>query len=243
LFETLSKDRLYKGIVDQIIHSILSGKIRTGDQLPPEPELAQQFGVSRTVVREAIKALSLVGLVDVSPGRGTFVTQPPIETIASSLQLMFKLENHSFDDLLFARHILEVPIARLAAENAKPENAKALEANLRGMEGSLNNPEAFIKYDTSFHAELARATQNAVLGILVQPVMMMLLATRQALVRVPDMAERALAFHKRIYQAVLNKDSDTAEKSMRDHLTQVAEDLDRARKHGILNVEDLYAKV
>ncbi len=231
MFEPLTRDRLYRGIIDQITRSILTGRMRPGDHLPSEPELSEQFGVSRTVVREAIKALTMQGLVDVVPGRGTIITQPPIETVVNSLQLIIKLEDHSFDDLIEARRLLEVPIARLAARNAQAENIDALAANLEGMRSSTDDIEAFVRYDTAFHAELANATQNIVLRVLVQPIVHLLQASRETLVRVPHVAYRALDFHQHIYEAVIAHDPEAAEKSMYDHLAQAAEDIERARHY------------
>lgn len=235
MFEPLTRDRLYKGIVDQVMHSVMTGQMRPGDQLPTEPELAEQFGVSRTVVREAIKALVSQGLVDVSPGRGAFITQPPIETVINSLYVTLKLEDHGYDDLLVARQLLEAPIARLAAENATAENKAALARHLSLMSDHRGDPAAFISHDTAFHAELARATQNTVLTILIQPIISLLQGMRETVVRFPDIPVRATYYHQLIYQAVVAKDGPGAEQAMRDHLAQVAEDVERARQAGLLD--------
>lgn len=238
MFAPLNKGRLYQGVIDQITQSVMSGKMRAGDQLPTEPELAEQFGVSRTVVREAMKALSLQGLVDVTPGRGTFVTQPPAEIVITSLLLMLKLEDHSLDDLMAARRLLEAPIARLAAENAQTSDIETLEANLRGMRTSLNDPDAFLEYDTAFHGHLARATHNMVLTVIAQPIILMMRSIRHSMAAVPDMAMRALHFHQALYEAVVSKDGAAAEKCMLEHLEQVAEDLERARQQGTTARDD-----
>jgi GntR family transcriptional repressor for pyruvate dehydrogenase complex len=220
--------------VDQITRSILTGQMRPGDQIPTETELAEQSGVSRTVVREAIKALSLQGLVHSTPGRGTFISQPPLETVIDNLHLMLSLEDHTFDDLMVVRELLEVPIARLAARHAQPGNIEALATHLQGMRDYAHDQDGFIHHDTAFHAELARATQNVVLTILQQTISKMLRGARVMLVRVPDAANRALAFHEQLYQAVADADPNAAEQDMRDHLAQVAEDIARARQSGLL---------
>lgn len=229
LFEPIEKDRFYKHIVHQITRSILTGQMQPGDQLPTEPELAEQFDVSRTVVREAIKALNMQGLVSVTPGRGTFITQPPIETVTNSLHMMLTFEDHPGDDLIVARRILEIPIVRLAAEHATTENIAALQEYLDGMRAAQDAPEDFIAHDTAFHAELARATQNAVLSVLIQPIIMLLQGTRETLVRVPSSVERALKHHERVFDAIKAGDADNAEQAMLAHLDQVEEDTDRAQ--------------
>lgn len=230
-FEPLTKDRLYRGIVDQVTEAILTGKMHPGDRLPTETEMAEHFGVSRTVVREATQALRAQGLVDVSPGRGTYVTQPTFESVMSSFQLMLRLENHSFDDLMVARRLLEVPTSRLAAMHALPENLEVLRASNEGMANALDDPETYMHHDTQFHAELARATQNTVLSVLIQPLIMMLQSGRPIVVRVPGKAERSLECHRRIYQAVADSDGEAAARCMQEHLQQIAEDRERARAH------------
>src|SRR5437016_11346795 len=91
MYKTVQSSRLYEQIVQQIEDSILKGTLKTGDQLPAERELAQQFGVSRTAVREAVKALSEKGLVEAYSGRGTFVTNGTSQAIRHSLDLMMRI--------------------------------------------------------------------------------------------------------------------------------------------------------
>src|ERR1035437_1829315 len=91
LYQTIATSRLYEQIVEQIEKSIVGGEIKPGEQLPPERELAQRFGVSRTAVREAVKALSEKGLVEALPGRGTFVTNSRSQTIRQSLDRMIRI--------------------------------------------------------------------------------------------------------------------------------------------------------
>jgi GntR family transcriptional repressor for pyruvate dehydrogenase complex len=229
-FEPLTKERLSRGIVDQITEAILTGRMRPGDRLPTENELADQFGVSRTVVREATQALQAQGLVEVAPGRGTYVTHPTFESVMGSFQLMLKLEDHSFDDLLAARYLYEVPIARLAAEHALPENIGVLKACNEGMASALDDPTTYMEHDMQFHAELARATQNAVLSVLIQPLILMLQSSRPIVVKVPGKAELSLEAHWRIYEAVARGDGEAAAQCMRDHLDQIAWAREQARQ-------------
>lgn len=229
MFEPLSRNGLYHKIVDQITESILTGRMRPGDQLPTETELAEQFNVSRTVVREAIKALSVQGLVQVTQGRGTFITQPPIEKVINSLQLLLTLDNHSFDDLMFARHLYEEPIARLAAQNATPDNLKVLKKCNDGMREAIGNAEQYMGFDVKFHSELALATKNTVLAVLIQPLFMMIQASRPIIATVPGKSERSLACHEKIYDAIAAHDPDAAVVAMREHLEQIARDRDLAR--------------
>src|SRR5438105_12216821 len=116
LYKAVRTSRLYEQIVQQIEDSILKGTLKTGDQLPAERELAQQFGVSRTAVREAVKALSEKGLVEAYSGRGTFVTNGTSQAIRHSLDLMMRInQQDGLAHLVEVREILEPEIAAMAA--------------------------------------------------------------------------------------------------------------------------------
>jgi DNA-binding FadR family transcriptional regulator len=97
------------------------------------------------------------------------------------------------------------------------------------MASSLKEPDLYMEYDLQFHAELARATQNTVLSVLIQPLILMLQSARRILASVPGKAQRSLDCHRRIYEAITRRDPDAAERCMRDHLEQVANDRIRAR--------------
>ena len=127
MYKVVQTSRLYEQIVQQIEESILKGEIVEGSQLPAERELAEQFGVSRTAVREAIKALQEKGLVDALPGRGTFVTNGSSNGMRRSLDRMVKGgESHGLAYLVEVREMLEPEIAALAATRADYEDLAAM---------------------------------------------------------------------------------------------------------------------
>src|SRR5215472_14907297 len=116
LYRTIKSSRLFEQIVQQVEESILKGQLKPGDQLPAERDLAQRFGVSRTAVREAVKALREKGLVEAYSGRGTFVTNGTSQAIRQSLDLMIRIGRHEGAvHLAELRHMLEPEIAALAA--------------------------------------------------------------------------------------------------------------------------------
>src|SRR5262245_49310224 len=118
----LRRDRLYEQVAESIEELISSGKLKAGDQLPPERELARILGVSRTVVREAIKALSERGMVTIQPGYGIFVREFDANHVSGQVGRLFRLNRSSYDDIALVRRILEMEIAGLAAENAQPQD-------------------------------------------------------------------------------------------------------------------------
>src|SRR5215467_10712201 len=135
MYKAVRSSRLYEQIVQQVEESIQKGALKTGDKLPPERELAEQFGVSRTAVREAVKALREKGLVEAYPGRGTFITSETSNTIRRTLDRMVragKLEGTL--QVVEVREILEPEIAALAATRANEEVVNEMREAVRIMD-------------------------------------------------------------------------------------------------------------
>ncbi len=221
--------RLYEHIVAQIEQQILGGTLRPGDRLPNERKLAEQFRVSRTVVREAVKALREKGLVQGYQGRGTFITNGTASAVRHSLGLMMKIgSSQSANDLAEAREILEPEIAALAAKRATKEHLEAIRQAVVTMETALNNVDAFVEADLQFHLTLAHATQNPLIPTLIDPIVDLLREERKRTFKHGG-AARGQAHHKKILDAILRRDADAARAAMRAHLKQVRKDskLDR----------------
>ncbi len=226
----VKSDKLYQGIVNQIQDQVFNGKLASGDRLPSEKDLAEQFGVSRTAVREAIRILNEQGLVRVYHGRGSFIAEPTTDIVADSFGLLLQVERCSHSDLLEARYVLETEIVGLAAQRAVRENVLALHKHLNQMSETVREPDAFIIADTAFHEELARATGNPVFVVMIQPIAALLRETRTTLAKVSGAPERVLRHHRAIYEAVAAGDVEGSRKAMRDHLRQVARDAELAEK-------------
>lgn len=235
MFDPIKPQPLYIQISNQITETILSGDMEPGDRLPTEIELANQFDVSKTVVREAIKILHAKGLVEVAPRRGIIVTKPGIDTLIEGFSIKLNLEKSSFLHLLSARKIIEVPAAGLAAENSSVDNVNRLHKNLLGMKQNINNLDGFINNDTAFHAEIGRATQNQVLAILILIMAQLLNKIRQEAIYLPEIRMDALTSHENIFSAIKEKDPNTAEKEMSKHLDRVIEYTIIAHKEGLVH--------
>jgi GntR family transcriptional repressor for pyruvate dehydrogenase complex len=152
VYKAVQTSRLYEQIVRQIEGSILSGALKTGDQLPPERELAQQFGVSRTAVREAVKTLREKGLVEAYSGRGTFVTDGTSHAIRQSLDLMLRIgQPNGSAHLAEVREILEPEIAALAAARAEEQHLATMREAVAVMDRARQDPDAFIEADLDLH--------------------------------------------------------------------------------------------
>ncbi len=222
--------KLYKNIVSQVREMIISGTLKKGDRLPSERDLANQFGVSRTAVREAIKSLSEIGLVDIMVGRGTFVANNTADRIVESVNLLLNVEQVKMEDLHYARNVLEMPIARLAARNCTDENIKQLSNLLDQMESNQKHTIKFIDADTEFHVELARATGNSAFVVLIQAIIQILKRERTYSLNFQDQTTVALEHHKEILELVKQKDEKGAEKAMQSHLDDV--------QHVLISIKD-----
>jgi GntR family transcriptional repressor for pyruvate dehydrogenase complex len=225
LYRVVQTSRLYEQIVEQIERSILQGSLKTGDQLPAERELAQQFGVSRTAVREAIKTLREKGLVRLQPGRGTFITNGTSRTIRQSLDFMTRIgQLDGLAHLSEVRAVIEPEIAALAATRIEEPHIAAMREAISVMDRSRKNPEAYIEADLDFHLALAEAVANPIILTLIDSIVDLLREQRLRIFWVPGGPERGQVHHKLILQAIEQRDPVNARLAMSAHLQQVAID-------------------
>ncbi len=223
-YTQIQSARLYEKIVEQIQAQILNGELHYGDRLPTERELADKFGVSRTAVREAVKALVEKGLVQSRPGRGTFITNGAARAVRDSLGFMMKIGSmEGSDNLVETREILEPEIAALAAERARDQDLATLRDCLATMDAALSDADAFIEADLNFHLALARATQTALIPTLIDPIVGLLREHRKRIF-LANGAPRGQYHHKRIFEAITRHDPEAARQAMRAHLQQVRAD-------------------
>lgn len=225
VYKTVRTSRLYEQIVQQIEDSILKGVLKPGDQLPAERELAQRFGVSRTAVREAVKALREKGLVEAYSGKGTFITNGTSQAIRQSLDLMIRIgQNEGALHLAEVRLILEPEIASLASRRIEDQLLATMREAVATMDRSLHDPDAYIEADLDFHLALAEAAGNPIILSLLDSIVGLLREQRMRIFAVNGGPERGQFHHKRILAAVERRDPDAARELMRDHLRQVGED-------------------
>jgi len=216
----------------------MEGKLQPGDKLPAERELAEQFGVSRNAVREAVKVLTKKGLVVVQPGRGTFVTDITDSTtgvMRDSLGLMVGIgPDNRLTDLIQLRAIIEPEIAAVAAEVATGEDILTMQLAIETMDAAMDSTEVnvdmYTEADLDFHHALAKATQNTLLPILIGPIVDLLREQRMRMARVGGAAQRGQYHHKRILEAVKRHDSGAARQAMQAHIDQILDDYDAASR-------------
>ncbi|PYT72704.1 MAG: GntR family transcriptional regulator [Acidobacteria bacterium] len=230
MYKVVRSSRLYEQIVQQVEESIQKGALKTGDKLPPERELAQQFGVSRTAVREAVKALREKGFVEAYPGRGTFIMETSAHPIRLSLDRMVKAgQAEGSRYLTEVREMMEPEIAALAAERAEAEDLAAMHESFEVMERAKRDPDAFIEADLDFHLALAEAAANPIILSLIDSIVGLLREQRMGIFQVEGGPERGQYHHKKILDAVEHRDAAGAREAMKAHMRQVREDSRKAR--------------
>jgi GntR family transcriptional repressor for pyruvate dehydrogenase complex len=227
MYTPIHSGRLYEQIVAQIEQRILDGELRPGDKLPAERDLAEQFGVSRTAIREAMKALVQSGLVKIHPGRGTYVTDSTSMVVRHSIDMLVRVGNETgIKDLVEVREILEPEIAALAAIRANREDIEAMENAVKAMDQAMDDPDTYIEADLDFHLALAQGSNNALIPVLIDSLVDLLREHRKRAASVDGGLERGQPFHKIIMEAIKSKDANAARKSMRAHLEQVRKEIE-----------------
>ena len=225
MYKVVRTSRLYEQIVQQIEESVLNGTLKPGDQLPAERDLAQRLGVSRTAVREAVKALREKGLVEAYSGRGTFVTDGTSQAARQSFDLMIKIgQQEGSPHLAELRLLLEPGIAALAAQRIKDEDLATMREAVAVMDRSQKDPAAYIEADLDFHLALAEAAGNPLILSLIDSIVGLLREQRMKIFNVEGGPQRGQVHHKNILQAMERRDPEMARSAMRVHLEQVRQD-------------------
>ena len=230
LFKALERDAtLTDRVTQQIEDLIVIGHLRPGNRLPPERELAHRFGVSRTVVREAVRALVAKGLLEVRSGSGTIVCSPTAQTLAQTMSLFLRVGQRDLDyrKILEVRRLLEVEIAGLAAERRTEEDLEVMKAILQEAE-SGGDRDRFVRTDMAFHSALARATYNELFSVLLDSIADVMITMRQMAFDIPDAFTRALRYHRAIFEQVKRGDPEGARQAMREHLVEAEDTIRQA---------------
>jgi GntR family transcriptional repressor for pyruvate dehydrogenase complex len=204
-------------VVDKITNSIINGELSDGELLPPENQLCEIFGISRSILREAIRVLVSKGLVEVKQGHGTFVRRPKIDVPEEAVRNYLMTNTFSLLQLMEVRTPIEVEVARLAAERRKEKHVNIMQASLQMMSSDSNTAEAFSDADETFHKAIIEASGNLLFGIMIRSIMGNLHISRQLAIRHFGI-EVVSQEHQRIYDAIKNKQPSVAALKMEEHM-------------------------
>lgn len=225
--KSIQTKKIYKNIVEQIIFLIRDGSLKCGDKLPPERALAEMLDVSRASLREALSVMEIMGIVDIRPGEGSFVSDFNVQPFISLVLPLILKDEGVENELIEFRKILEVSGIKFVVENLKKDEPllQELKNITIMMEDSINDKELGTKLDTKFHKLLYTLTGNSILFTVMGYVEFILDKTvkynRGKLLQNEDSARELLKQHKSIYDAVIEGDAKKAAQRMEKHLNYV----------------------
>jgi GntR family transcriptional regulator, transcriptional repressor for pyruvate dehydrogenase complex len=222
VIEPIRRNRLYQGIVEQVEGLLAKGDLRPGDQLPPERQLAERFQVSRASVREALRTLELLGIVETRAGGGTFVRLTSPDDLARPLTSLMA-RGHSLVDVIELRGLIEPAIAALAAERITPAQLNELGAIFAEQERRVTAGEPYAEEDTRFHELIGQAARNELLTTMLGVVWDVLRESREQWLQTNQRAHASVDAHARILSALAAHDAEGARRASADHIKAVGE--------------------
>ncbi|MEC0299038.1 FadR/GntR family transcriptional regulator [Peribacillus frigoritolerans] len=232
VYKKIKPKKIYEEVSDELYEMIRSGSLKPGEQLDSIQQLAENFQVGRPAIREALSALSSMGLIEIKQGEGTFVKTFDPAIMNHPLSAALLMDQDNIKHLLEVRKILESGTAEVAAKKRTEENLIKLKDMLFNMEKVSDDEELSDKADISFHVAVANASQNELLITLMNHVSELMTEKMRDIRRVALYSEemtlkQLYQQHVRIYDAIVAQDEDGARSAMLFHLQSVEESLDR----------------
>lgn len=215
--DVLNKKPLYEQIADSIEEAIIY-KGERGNRLPSEMALARQFGVSRTIIREALKLLQARGLVEIRVGGGAYITKPESEDVSELLLRIVQMDRIEDKDVYEIRIILEVAAIREAVNRISESEIDALEVQVGEMEKVMSNLQSRIDMDLGFHYLIAKYSGNRMLALMIKTMTGVLSKFIVAASKVGGSDKDGIYHHRRIVEALRTRDPEIAAKAMKEHL-------------------------
>jgi GntR family transcriptional repressor for pyruvate dehydrogenase complex len=224
VFQTVNREaRLSDKVTAAILETIASNQLKPGDLLPPERELGRQFGVSRTVIREAVRALAAKGMLEVRSGSGVRIVAVDEGTVRESMRHFVHGSRLDYGKVDEVRHVLEVACAGLAAERATEDDIAAMDTAIDAFENECSDLDKSVSHDLAFHRAIATATHNELFLVLHDSMGEMLLEVRRRnLSKGRDERRLVVGMHRRIRDGIAVHHPAAARQAMADHLGHVS---------------------
>jgi GntR family transcriptional repressor for pyruvate dehydrogenase complex len=218
-------------VADRIRTLLLDGTFAPGQPLPSERHLAEQFGVSRGSIRDALRTLETIGLLETRHGQGTFPHELSVDRLVAPLASVMAYRSDLQDELLDVRRMFEPAVARVAAERATEEDLADLQRILDTQRQKLKAGQSAIAEDTAFHAVLARATRNRVVMSIMATLNDLLVDSRTQSLNQKGRPARSVDGHEAVVAALRCHDAEGASEAMYNHIDQIADLHAPARKN------------
>lgn len=221
MFTPVKNQKVYEVVIEQIKEMIKTGKLKKGDKLPPERELVEELKVSRASIREALRALEILGLVESRHGDGNFIRDNFEDSLLEPVSLMFMLEESSPKDILELRMVLETETAMLAAERIDADTLNGIKLIIDKFKATTDE-KLNTELDVEFHHKIAQASKNLLLVNILSATSVLIdtfiIDARCKIMKDENNKEKLVKQHESIYEALLNGDAADAAERMREHL-------------------------
>jgi len=228
MFSPLHTQKIYQQVAGRIQDMILDGRLKNGDKLPPERVMSEQFRVSRNSVREAIRALEILGIVESRQGGGNFIVAGAGDCLFEPLSIMFKLRNGSFSDLLEIRRGLEIEAASLAARRINPQQSAEMRELLEKFSNAADEQES-IALDKELHLLIAEISGNEILSAFLNSISRLFEQAvrdgRRLILRSFDNNGLLLKMHRDLCEAIISGNPDAAAEACRNHFDSILDNL------------------
>jgi GntR family transcriptional repressor for pyruvate dehydrogenase complex len=217
--KAISRESLTETVRNQLTQLITDQALKPGDNLPSEGDLADRFGVSRPVIREVLRGLSAIGVVEISQGRRARIRQPSAEHLETFLRFSVFSSENGLEEAVEFRRLLETQIAILAVERITDDELEQLEQVIKGMEQALGTVKPWLDADLEFHTILARSTNNSFMTRIVEALGGLFWEGMRFMhiKRGPENAGPTLERHKNILKALKLRDPDAVKEAMNVH--------------------------
>ncbi len=222
VFSKIPRPSVTETIIDQIKEKIMSGELGPGQQLPPERVLAEALSVSRTSVREALRALQYVGLLEIKCGEGTFLAEN-ISLLTDYFKAQSLLKKYPVIELIEARKVIESETVFLATKRSGEEDRETLVKIFTDSRNLVGEVELFLRADFDFHRQIAEMSRNTVLLEMLKAMRELTLQENIDVIKKPGQIQKAINFHDNIMKCVIACDADKARTIMLAHLEDIEE--------------------
>lgn len=227
----IARQSVSEMVAKRILELVTSRALKPGDQLPPERELAEMLDVSRPSVREAIRGLSILGVVRSRQGGGAFISELDGDALLGPIRFFLELEDMNINELYDARSLIEGDVARRAAQNMPDDQLVALGEMLDAQAGTISDPKAFRVADLQFHEAIWAGCGNAFLKRIGESLNALGLEFRRRASEKPEVLEQSLKDHRKLFEALKARDPSAAAAAAEAHMqnvyrSTVAQDID-----------------
>jgi len=230
MFNSIKHTKISEDIANQIKRLIVDGKLKPGDQLPPERELIKQLGVSRPSLREALNSLVTMGFLEIRQAKRTFVKSVASKLIEDPLALLIKADTQKIFDLIEVRKAIETWAAYHAAQKASREDIEQLDTIIREMKRAFEEGRSWEKEDADFHLAIAKATHNTIHMHIMSGIYDLLRESMSKIFISRDQVKKLMNHHQQIFNAIKGRSPEKARQKTLDHLNYVESEVKKSTR-------------